>query len=251
MDDRLATAPVVAAFAEAVRPIADVVGFYAGGSLAFGDYQPGISDLDLVAVIGRTLGPGARQRLAKLHRSVVAADPGAAKLHCAYVPRDDLADLAREHLVWAHGELYHRALSGIARAELLQNGITVYGPPPADLLPALDAATVHGAALAELTGYWTMAVGKPRLWLQDVYVDLGLITLVRVEATIAEGRLITKREAIGRLDRFGVGPELAEQIARRRRGEPVELTDDERRDRAELARGLMVAGIERLTGGRS
>jgi hypothetical protein len=246
MDDRLAAAPVVVSFAEAVRPVAGVVGFYVGGSLAFGDFQPGVSDLDLVAVIEKRLGVIERRRLTALHRSVVEADPSAGKLHCAYVPRDEVAGLDRKHLTWAHGELYRRAVSGVARAELLRNGIVVYGPPPADLLPALDEATLRSAALAELSGYWTGAVGKPHLWLQDVYVDLGLTTLARVEATVAEDRLITKTEAIGRLHRFAVPAELADQIARRRRGEAVALTDDERRDRGETVRRLVAAGIDRL-----
>lgn len=246
MDDRLAAASVVVSFAEAVRPVAGVVGFYAGGSLAFGDFQPGVSDLDLVAVVDGRLGFGARRRLVALHESFIAADPAAAKLHCAYVPRTEVAGLDREHLTWAHGELYRRVVSGIARAELLQNGITVYGPPPAELLPPVDAAALRDAARAELSGYWTMAVGKPKLWTQDVYVDLGLITLARVEATVGEDRLITKREAIGRLDRFGVPADLADQIARRRRGEAVALTEAERQERAEVARRLVSAGIGRL-----
>ncbi|MEV0650729.1 hypothetical protein AB0I28_36295 [Phytomonospora sp. NPDC050363] len=250
MDDRLAAAPVVTRYAQQIGGAVDLTALYVGGSLAFGDYRPGVSDLDVITVIARGLDRAARAKVTALHEGLIAADPIAAKLHCAYVTAPDAADLAREHLYWGHGELYGRAVSGIARAEVLQNGIVVHGPPPHSLLPELDAAEIRAAALAELSGYWTGAVAKSRLWRDDVYVDLGLITLARVEATVTEDRLITKREAIERLDRFGVPAGLAGEIARRRAGETVELSGEDRRARAELARTLMRSGIERLLGPR-
>jgi Nucleotidyltransferase domain len=141
VDPRLDQASVVAVFAEAVRPVAGVVGFYAGGSLALGDFRPGISDLDLAAVVAAELDDQQRERLLALHEAVQRDEPTAAKLHCVYVPRHNLAQPCTPHLTWAHGELFHRPFTGIARAELLRDGITVYGPPPAELLPpvSLDA----------------------------------------------------------------------------------------------------------------
>ena len=91
------------------------------------------------------------------------------------------------------------------------------GPPPAELVPPVSEAELADAARGELTGYWSGAVAKRRIWMEDVYVDLGLTTLARVEATLTEGRLITKTEAIARLDRFDVPPGLVAEIAARRR----------------------------------
>ena len=242
--------PVVATFARAVQPVADVLGLYAGGSLASGDFQPGRSDLDLVAVVADDLDEPTRERLVALHRGLRHADPTARGLHCVYVPRRDVHDVAAEHLTWAHGELYRRALSGIARAELLQGGITVLGPCPAQFLPPVDDAALRAAARAELTGYWAGAVRKPLLWLRDGYVDLGLITLARAEATLTEGRLITKREALTRLHRFGVDQDLSEQIARRRYGHPTHLTAPQRLRRAYTVRRTVARGIRTLSGPR-
>ncbi len=64
----------------------------------------------------------------------------------------------------------------VARAELVRGGITVLGPPPTTLFAAVDPATLAAGARSELTGFWTGAVRKPHLWLQDLYVDLGLLT---------------------------------------------------------------------------
>ena len=114
---------------------------------------------------------------------------------------------------------------------------------PASLFAPIDAAELRAAARAELTGFWAGAVRKPHLWLQDVYVDLGLLTVARVEATVTEDRLLTKAEALSRLDRFGVPPGLVEEIARRRKGEAVVLTDAERATRAEVARTIVAQAI--------
>ena len=246
MDPRLDQTPVVVAFAKAVHPIADVIGFYAGGSLASGDFHPGISDLDLVAVIATSLDAESREHLRVLHEVTCSEDPSAARLHCVYVPQYEVWNVATPHLTWTHGELYRRTLSAIARAELLHGGITVLGPPPAELLPYVDRASLQAAARAELAGYWSDAVRKPWLWVEDVYVDLGLLTLVRAEATLTDGRLITKREALTRLDRFGVPEDLVREIAHRRQGDSLSLTTLQRVRRAGTARRLVARGIRSL-----
>src|SRR5512138_367234 len=130
MDQRLRTAPVVPRFAAAIREVAGVTAFYAGGSIGSGDYRPGISDLDLVAVLGAPLQRPRRERLRQLHRTI-----GAAKLHCAYVSLTEISDISFKHVNWAHERMFRRPLSGISRAELHQFGVTVYGPPPGELVP--------------------------------------------------------------------------------------------------------------------
>jgi nucleotidyltransferase-like protein len=248
MDDRLSMAPVVPIFAESIRREAGVVAFYVGGSLALGDYRPGRSDLDLAAVIERPLPRPARRALRAFHRSFALRYADAGKLHCAYVPRAELDDVSRPHLAWAHDEMFRRPFSGIARAELHQGGITVYGPPPAELIPPVPAPDLAEAARVELRGYWLGALGRRRRWRTDLHVDLGLTTLARAEATIEEGRLLTKSEAIGRLPSMGVPDTVVAEIARRRAGETVELTDAQRRERGAVVRRLMADGIARLAG---
>jgi Nucleotidyltransferase domain len=231
----------IAAFADHLRDLA--IGLYAGGSLATGDFHPGISDFDLAAVVAT---PPDEGRLVALHERMLREHFLAAKLHCVYVPLPAIADPATEHPTWAHGELYRRPLSGIARAELLTFGITVFGPPPATLLPATSPEALRAAVRTELSGYWRGALDKPHLWLEDLYVDLGLLVLVRAGATLTEGRLITKREAITRLPDWGVPAGLVHEIESRRAGRAVPVADDERIRRAELVRKLVADGIRQL-----
>jgi hypothetical protein len=241
MDDRLSVVPVVPRFAAAVRDVAGVTAFYAGGSIGSGDYRPGISDLDLVAVIAAPLTRYRRARLRSLHRAL-----GLAKLHCAYVVAGEVSDISVKHVNWAHEKMFRRTLSGIARGELHQFGVTVYGPPPATLVPPVGHAELVAAARVELRGYWVGALRRAKVWRTDLHVDLGLTTVSRAGETIATGRLITKREAIDRLPSLGVPAALVEQIRRRRAGEQVELGEEEIRERAVLVRGLMRDHIGRL-----
>jgi Nucleotidyltransferase domain len=246
MDVPADVAELLDEFAAGIQPVAGAIALYVGGSLATGDYRPGISDLDLVAVIGGPLGTSERQRLTELHRRLIARWPAAAKLHCVYVPKGDLTDLAAEHLTWGFGELFPRPLSGVARAELLGPGFAVFGPPPSALIPPMSRGDVRQAARTELSGYWTGALRRPMVWLEDVYVDLGMTVLARADAALAGDGVITKREALTRLDRFGVPPRLVDEIRRRRDGEDVPVPPFYRLYRAVLAHHLMARGIATL-----
>ena len=241
-------ADVVVGLAATVRPVAGVTAFYAAGSLASGDFRLGVSDFDLVAMTGGPLTDAQEQDLESVHRRLLADEPRAAKLHCVYVPVPEVVDVSAAHPTWAHGELYRRPLSGIARAELLEFGVTVYGTAPAELIPPVSRPELDAAVREELSGYWRGAVAKPHLWLQDVYVDIGLFTLARAEATLTDGRLITKTEALPRLAGLGVASDLVREIERRRQGHEVSLSLRARQRRAKEARRVMDAGITRLVG---
>lgn len=239
-------AELLAEFGAGIRPVAGAIALYVGGSLATGDYRPGISDMDLAAVVREPLDGDQQRRLAELHRQLITKWPAAAELHCVYVPAGELADVAAEHLTWAFDELFPRSLSGVARAELLGPGFAVFGPPPAELIPPMSEADLREAARHELSGYWTQALRRPRAWLQDVYVNLGLIVLARADATLAGDGIITKHEALTRLDRFHVPPRLVEEIRRRRDGEDVPVPPLYRLYRAVLTHHLMAWGIATL-----
>jgi Nucleotidyltransferase domain len=225
-----------------------VSGLYLGGSAAAGTYEPALSDLDLVAVLVDGSTPGA-PTLEALHRRLSRDEPAAEKLHCAYVLSDDATDPTVKHLTWSHGQMHRRIVSGVARAELQTFGRTLFGPPPAETFPAVSADQLREAARGELTGYWRNAVRRrPMVWLDTTYVDLGLITLARADATLTDGTLISKREAIGRLASIGVPTDLAAEIAARRDGLVVHDSPAHRLRRAVMARSLMAHGIKSMQG---
>jgi predicted nucleotidyltransferase len=83
VEERLAQVPVVRQLAAAVNDM--VIGLYVGGSVATGDYRPGVSDVDVVALVDRTPDPGVRAAIVEVHRGLIAEAPDAAAVHCVYV----------------------------------------------------------------------------------------------------------------------------------------------------------------------
>ena len=225
-----------------------VFALYLGGSAAAGTYEPALSDLDLVAVLVDDSTPG-RATLEVMHQRLIREEPAAKKLHCAYVLSAEATDLSVEHLTWSHAQMHRRIVSGVTRAELQTFGRTLFGPPPGETFPAVSPAQLRDAVRGELTGYWRNAVRRrPLVWLDTTYVDLGLITLARADATLADGRLISKREAISRLPSLGVPADLVAEIAARRDGVDVDDSRSHRLRRAVTARRLMAHGIKTMQG---
>jgi hypothetical protein len=132
-------------------------------------------------------------------------------------------------------------------AELGHSGQALHGPWPPPGLPDVSISEVRETARDELIGYWRPLTYRPRIWLRDKWVDFALVTLARSAAVLLDGRLITKSQAIAMLGDFGVPPSLADEIRRRRAGEPVRATAVHRLTRAAGARQIMAAGIRDLT----
>jgi hypothetical protein len=244
VNSRLDQVPVVAELAGALGDA--VQGLYLGGSVASGDYRPGVSDIDAVALVDRPPGPAARRHLTDTHQRLGREVAGAADLHCAYVSRRHVGDGAYRHWTWAFDELFRRPFSGIARAELLADPVVVHGPAPSRWLPAMSVEDVRDAARAELSGYWTGALRRRAIWQQDVYVDHGVTTVARADLTIRDGRLVTKTEAITHLAHLGLPAEILDGVTRRREGDEVPISAAERDQRAETVRAFVRTQIARL-----
>ena len=117
-----------AADAGRVLPLAAL---WAHGSLAYGDFVPGRSDLDLVALVGAPVTDEQRQDLRAPHEALIAREPLAAGLHCSYMVSGEHADPGRHHLTWAHQEMFERPVSPVSRRELHAGGLGLLGPAPA------------------------------------------------------------------------------------------------------------------------
>src|SRR3954453_466676 len=98
-----------------------------GGSLATGDYRPGVSDLDLVAVVDDPIDSVREARLVGIHRDPDRGPAACDDLGCVYVAASLLTDPSARHPTWTHGSLVYRTLSAITRAELARHGLPAYG----------------------------------------------------------------------------------------------------------------------------
>lgn len=158
-----------------------VTGLLAAGSLATGDHVPGVSDLDLVAVVDGPVGAARVSELAELHRGLDEGRGAGIDRGCVYVDSDQRLDRQARH-------------------------------------PAMSDDEVRDAARAELLGCWGWAARRPCMWVDPVIADLGLTSMARARHTLAAGDLLTKSRAI---DEAGAPGWLRDQLRARRRGEDV------------------------------
>src|ERR1700752_2961650 len=97
--------PAVRYFAGRLDGLGWVTDLLVAGSLATGDYVPGVSDLDLVALTEGPVGPARQDILASLHCELDQGTAQGLDLGCAYVDAGRLADLEALHPMWTHGSL--------------------------------------------------------------------------------------------------------------------------------------------------
>jgi hypothetical protein len=210
--------PGVAELGVRLRSLGWVTELVVGGSAAAGDYVPGISDLDLVALVAGPVDAARQVTLSAMHADLDRGAAAGLHLGCVYVQDELLHKADAVHPTWTHGTLLQRILSGIARAELVRHGYAVFGRPPQDVLPPVSDDDVRRAAHAELSGYWMQAASRPWWWLNPVIAELGLTSMARGRHALATGQLLTKTRAI---DLAHAPPWLIGQLRARRRGEHV------------------------------
>ncbi|WP_159775707.1 nucleotidyltransferase [Streptomyces sp. HM190] len=236
-----ATAALLRRFVDGLRDGPDPVAVWAHGSLGGGDYQEGRSDLDLIAVLDGPITAGTVWRVARLHarlRRELLAD----LLHCACLTPGTASDPTRRHLTRAHGQLFRRTVTPVTRRELHTFGVLLHGVPPRALLPPVPAVDLAAFVVGDQRDFWRPAVDRADLWQRDVWVDLGPLTHARAAATLRDGRLISKREALDLLPALGAPGEVVEDVRRRRYGQPGPVVPR----RGELAREFLGPAIDDL-----
>jgi hypothetical protein len=177
-----------------------VEGLYLQGSVALGDYIPGISDIDFVAVTSLPPDPGLVRAIhAELRRR--GRRPFFDGL---YVGWDDLRrDPAQ---VPAGIGVHEWRIDPETRFErslvtwhvLAQSGVPVRGPAVAELgvhtdWPALADATRRN--LDEYWGTWLARAGRGPAGLTSWATVWGVLGVARLRHTLAAGRVTTKTEA--------------------------------------------------------
>ncbi len=122
------------------------------------------------------------------------------------------------------------------------------GPSVASVLPAVSPAELARFVRAELDGYWLGLTRRPWLWVRDFWVDLSLLAVCRSMATLEDGRLITKAEAIARLGDLGLPAWVVDDVRARRDGEPLPLSYRDRVARGWVARAWVRSAVRGPSG---
>ena len=231
-------------FRQALTTTLDIEALWAHGSLAMGDFQPGRSDFDLVALVPTALTARQRQAVQRLHEDLIHRHDLGRLVHCCYLARDRADDPAIRHPTWTQGELIDKALTPVPRRELELTAQVYQGPSPAEIVRPVTDDELTDFIRRDLRDFWYPASAKRRLWLRTVWIDLGAITVARATETLESGRLITKAEALERLPSMGAPRGLVDDIRRRRYGDPSVPWDRPRR--AAEARAFVRTTIPRV-----
>jgi hypothetical protein len=182
-----------------------IEGLYLVGSVALDDYQPGVSDVDFVAVTKEALTADDLGALAGAHHLVRQGHAGPA-FDGIYVRWDDLAgDPAAIEVVPHHDEeLFHP--TGGTEATPLQwltlrtHPVALRGPERPDVWT--DADVVRAWIRDHLETYWRpwverqqTLVGRGTMKLADEAVMWGVLGIPRLHETLATGDVVSKSAA--------------------------------------------------------
>ena len=133
----------------------DLVGIYLYGSYVSGGFDPGVSDVDLVAVTARDADQIDLAGLERLHGDIVSLHPDwTDRVEVVYIGRSALRSFrtsAARLAVISPGEPFH--LRDDRVVEWLQNwylvretGVVLFGPPAASLVPPITMSEFVAAA---------------------------------------------------------------------------------------------------------
>src|SRR5215469_15412366 len=121
----------------------NIVGLYLSGSLAYGDFVPERSDIDLQAVVRSPLVQDELKSIEQLHKDIERR--GARwkdRAECSYVPLELLRELtppATPRPWWGFGTFYAEAPAGnewiINHYLLSKHGVALEGPGFKELIP--------------------------------------------------------------------------------------------------------------------
>ena len=210
---------VNAVLAELVREIRailgpELVGVYLYGSLSLGDFDPASSDVDFLAVTREALSGEALAALGALHaRLGTSALPYADKLEGWYFtrtalrrPDPDEPQQATLGADWPFGLQVPGAVWVIERHVVREYGLTVFGPPPQELIDPLESEALRAATRTLLYDFWALQLDGPD-WLRTRdYQAFAILTMCRALHTLHTGQVVSKPVAAAWAQRHLASP---------------------------------------------
>ena len=182
-----------------------LAGFYLVGSIALGDYRPGQSDIDFIAVIAEPLTSSELAGIAAIHSEV--SKVGAPALDGFYIEEKQVKQTPDPHFrrPCVHDDVLRLQacfeVNPVAWQIWRDHGVALRGPASADLSLHLDPASIDRFERDNLQGYWGEWIERHRRQETPLNADqFGwvLATSAR-KPTPGHGRsIISRRDGIRR-----------------------------------------------------
>ena len=214
-----------------------LVALWLTGSLTYGDFDRGSSDIDFLVVLDRPLAEAQRGELKLLHERIAAAFPvWAERIEGSYITSDmlrhvDPPAMPRPYInggaFWEPDPRYGNEWL-INLFALRERGVALMGPEPAKLIAPVAIDDVREASKLDLVGEWLPKLDDRSFFDSSHHQAYATLTMCRILHRAVHEGVVSKRVAAGWViahveERWVV--ELVERALRWQHGE--ELNDGE------------------------
>ena len=179
----------------------NLVGLYVFGSLTTGWFDEHVSDVDLIAALATDPNPDEFARLDRLHAEIVHDHPQwDNRIEIAYIPVASLRRIraADPIAIISPGEPFHVREAGgnwlFNLANVRENGITLFGPPPQTLIDPISRADLL-AHLPLFMREWREWIAETDLIHHRSYQGYTIITMCRCLYLHHHGKIAAKKQA--------------------------------------------------------
>ncbi|MCC6945321.1 MAG: DUF4111 domain-containing protein [Thermomicrobiales bacterium] len=161
---------------------ANLIGLYLTGSLAYDDFLPGRSDIDLQAVVRAPLTDVELDAIEQMHHLLDERHPAwRGRLECSYVPLDLMREVLPAGICrpwWGFDTLYREADAGhewiINHYFLSRYGIALSGPAIRAILPAVPIEEARSASVRDFHKEWVPLIDD-LAWLENPHYQSYLV----------------------------------------------------------------------------
>ncbi len=218
-----------------------LVALWLTGSLTYGDFDRGSSDIDYLAVLSRPLSPEQRSALEVLHEDIAARWPEWAKriegswIPDAWLSRVSPPEEGRPYInggaFWSPDPPYGNEWL-INLHALREAGVALTGPDPGALIPPIDIADVRRASARDLHDEWVPKLGDEAFFTSSHLQAYVTLTICRILHRAERDEVASKRIAANWVRKRYPEPwivELIQRAERWRHGEHLDASDEVRR----------------------
>jgi hypothetical protein len=181
----------------------DLIGFYLTGSLSYGDFVEGRSDIDLAVVLKKPMAPDNLESVKRLHLDAERRHGKWAKrIECSYIPLVMLQNTLppkdpRPYM--GAGIFYPAAPYGnewlINNYFLYKYGIALIGPDFKALAKPVEIADVQKACVNDLHKEWEPKITDPAFLADSHQQSYVVLNLCRILYAVRRGEAVSKKTA--------------------------------------------------------
>ena len=189
-------AEIIAFFVKGVVPALEgnVLGVYLTGSLSYGAFDYGSSDIDLTVIVKRPISRGEIDSIGRLHREMEGKfEKWARRFECSYTPVEMLPSVLppREPRPWYWGAdhtLFEEAPYGnewiINNYLLRRHSIALFGPSFKELVDPIEIEEVRKACVRDLFREWVPKKSNTEWFGDSHYQSYFVLNLCRILHTV-------------------------------------------------------------------